>query len=336
MSLRMAPEKAGLLSLAGSMPLIIPCWMRFAMKTRKLIAGQLCLQLLLSYSALAWGPDGHRFVNRNAALHMPAEMPVFFRNAVDRLEYLGPEPDRWRSITEPSLKNAQEPEHFIDLELLDGFGDLPRKRFDYYQKLEAFRTSGAPPSAAVVAAGGQLSATQAKHDLLLPERVGLQPWITIEVYERLVVAFREYRQLLKEGKAPKPTEDNAIFYAGWLGHYVGDGANPMHTTISYNGWVGPNPHEYTTSKSTHFEFESRFVHDNVKSEDVAPLLHPASRVQGDVFVDYVDYLRENNTLIEKTYQLEKAGAFKGAGTPEGRDFVIHRLAAGSQKLIDLW
>jgi hypothetical protein len=305
------------------------------MRTRKLLASILVLLTAFPCVTYGWGPDGHRFINRVAALHMSEELPAFFRNAADRMEYLGPEPDRWRSTLELSLKNAQEPEHYIDLELLDGFGDLPRRRFDYYKKLDAFRLSDSPPSAAVVASGSQTPGMQTKRDVLVPERVGLQPWIMIEVYERLVVAFREYRELLKEGKPTKPAEDNAIFYAGWLGHYVGDGANPMHTSIYFNGWVGPNPHGYTTSKSTHYDFESRFVHDNIKVEDIGPLLHPASRIPGDVFLNYLAYLRESNALVDKTYELEKAGAFKEAGSREGREFVVRRLAAGSQKLIDL-
>jgi hypothetical protein len=291
----------------------------------------------LSCGMLAWGPDGHQFVNRAAAMAVPQEMPSFFRSAVDQLEYLGPEPDRWRSPSEPSLKNAQEPEHYIDLELLEGFGELPPKRFDYYRKLEAFRLSDTPPNTAVLAlAGEQTPAHEAKQKLLTPDATGLQPWITAEVYERLIVAFREYRRLLKEGKPTKPAEENAIFYAGWLGHYVGDGANPMHTTIYYNGWVGPNPHGYTTSKSTHYEFENRFVHDNIKFDDVGPRLHPPVSIKGDVFSAYLQYLRESNGMVERSYELEKAGAFQKAGTHEGREFVIGRLVAGAQELVDLW
>lgn len=293
--------------------------------------------IVLCCGMFAWGPDGHQFVNRAAAVHIPQEMPAFFRSAVDQLEYLGPEPDRWRSPSEPSLKNAQDPEHYIDLELLEGFGELPHKRFDHYRKLEAFRLSDAPPNAALLAiAGDQVPAHEAKQKFLTPEAIGLQPWITAEVYERLIVAFREYRELLKENKPTKPAEENAIFYAGWLGHYVGDGANPMHTTIYYNGWVGPNPHGYTTSKSTHYEFENRFVHDNIKADDVSSRIQPATLIEGDVFSAYLQYLRDSNALVEKTYQLEKAGAFQQAGTREGREFVVGRLAAGAQELLALW
>ena len=34
--------------------------------------------------------------------------------------------------------------------------------------------------------------------------------------------------------------------------------------------------------------------------------------------------------------LEKAGELKGSGTPESRDFLRHRLAAGTQMLLNLW
>jgi hypothetical protein len=76
------------------------------MQIRQRAAGILLLLFGISNVTFGWGPDGHRFINRNAALHMPNEMPAFFRKAADRMEYLGPEPDRWRSTLEPSLKEA--------------------------------------------------------------------------------------------------------------------------------------------------------------------------------------------------------------------------------------
>jgi len=58
-------------------------------------------------------------------------------------------------------------------------------------------------------------------------------------------------------------------------------------------------------------------------------------VLGDVFTDYMAYLRHSNSLVEKTYQLEKAGAFAGAGTPQGKVFADERLAAGAIELRDM-
>jgi hypothetical protein len=231
------------------------------------------------------------------------------------MEYYGPEPDRWRSPAEPELDAAQAPEHFIDLEYADLAGPLPRQRYDYIRAL---------------------AVAQAKHpDLaasLTPEKVGLQPYVTTEVYERLQSAFRDYRALVAARKDTKPSEAEIVFLAGWLGHYVGDGSQPLHTSIQYNGWVGPNPHGYTTEHRIHSLFESQFVHANVTAGDVAPLIPAKPVVLGDVFNDYMKYLRISNSLVEQTYQLEKAGAFIGAGTPAGKAFVDERLAAGATEL----
>jgi hypothetical protein len=103
---------------------------------------------------------------------------------------------------------------------------------------------------------------------------------------------------------------------------------PLHTSIQYNGWVGPNPNGYTTEHHIHALFESDYVHANVKLSDVAPVVGAAKpAVLGDVFNDYMAYLRHSNSLVEQTYQLEKAGAFVGAGTPAGKAFVDQQLAA---------
>ncbi len=267
---------------------------------------------------LAWWDTGHIIVNRAAALAVPADMPGFLRQAADRLAYLGPEPDRWRERSEFALKNSQEPDHFIDLERIADVPELPTGRYDYYRLLYAKRV-----------------AAKEHGDDFLPEKVGLQPYITIEIYDRLKVAFREYRRL-KELKLPtEGVEQNIVLYAGWLGHYVADGANPLHTTIHYNGWLGDNPNGYSTSKEFHSEFEGRFVARAEPQLQVEGLLRPPVRL-ADPFHDYVEYLRASNKLVEKTYQLEKAGAFKDAGTPEGREFVRERLAGGAQMLLNLW
>jgi hypothetical protein len=54
-----------------------------------------------------------------------------------------------------------------------------------------------------------------------------------------------------------------------------------------------------------------------------------------MFDAYVAYLRTTATYVEKVYQLEKAGGFTGAGTPESRTFTASRLAAGASMLRDM-
>ena len=268
--------------------------------------------------AAAWGNEGHTYINHVAVEKIPANMPSFLRRAAVEIAYLGPEPDRWRNPAELALKNAQEPDHFIDLERLSWLDPLPAGRYEFYRKLYDKR-----------------AATPDHADDDLPERVGLQPYITMEIYGRLKAAFREYRHRQAEHQPTHAVQQVVIFYAGWLGHYVADGSQPLHTTIHYNGWVGPNPNGYPTEHGIHLQFETAYVGANITAKDFAALVKSPSRL-ADPFADYVGYLKSSNGLVEQVYSLEKAGGFSGKGTPAAFDFSTHRLAAGSQVLLNLW
>src|ERR1700761_6165974 len=95
----------------------------------------IALMLSQGQPAAAWGNEGHTYINRVAAQKIPASMPLFLRQAVVEIAYLGPEPDRWRSASEFALKNAQEPDHFIDLERVSWLDPLPPGRYEFYRKL---------------------------------------------------------------------------------------------------------------------------------------------------------------------------------------------------------
>ncbi len=279
----------------------------------------LALLALSTPPGFSWGSDGHRMINRLAIEALPADAPAFLksRRAINEIEYLGPEPDRWRSPAEPELNYAQAPEHFIDLETADVVGPLPRRRSDFLNLLAAYR-----------------AAHPAQASVETPEKVGLQPWQTNEVWERLKAAFREYRAQDAEHHDTKPVEAAILFYIGWLGHYVGDGSMPLHVSIQYNGWTGPNPHGYTTEHTIHSQFESTYVAANIKPAEVKPLIGPVQPIS-DEWTAYLAYLRHSATLVEQTYQIEKAGGFTGAGSPEARQFTEERLAAGAAMLRDM-
>jgi hypothetical protein len=287
--------------------------------TRAAIASAL-ISVLATQPAWAWGSDGHRMINRLAAQYLPADVPAFLRNgnALDTMDYLGPEPDRWRQRdAEPELVATQAPDHFIDMEYADLVGTFPKARYDFIRAL---------------------AAAQLKHpDLpLTPEKVGMQPWQVEEVWQRLKVDFREYRKLVAANKDTAPVQTAILFDAGWLGHYVGDGSQPLHTTIQYNGWTGPNPNGYTTEHKIHALFETIYVSANIKPADITPLVAATQpKTIDDEWTNYLDYLRHTNSLVEKTYQLEKAGGFTDAGTPEAKTFTEERIAAGAIELRDL-
>jgi len=276
--------------------------------------------LLSTLPTFAWGRKGHEMINKIAAQKLPADVPAFLRSqkAIDQMEYQGPEPDRWKYYQgEPELTVAGSPEHFLDMEWADYAGvPLPRRRYDYIRALAA--------------------ATPQHPDIqLTPDKVGTQPYVVTEVWERLKSAMRDYRALQKDHRNTEPVEALIVGYAGWLGHYVADGSQPLHATIKYNGWVGPNPNGYTTDHKIHAKFESTYVSANIHEKEIADLVPATPLPHGDIFDDYIAYLRHSNSLVEKTYQLDKAGAFDGAGTPDGRAFTYERIAAGAAELRDL-
>jgi hypothetical protein len=268
---------------------------------------------------LACGVDGHHIINQLACSALPADIPAFLRSpqAINAMVYYAPLPDHWRGPLEPQLAKATAPEHFIQLESVDEvLPTVPHGRYDYVRALAVAQASH--PDMVVTA-----------------EKLGMQPYQADELWERLKVAMRDYRELLANKEDTRPVEQEIVFLAGWLGHYVGDGSMPLHTSNKPNGWIGPNPNGYTTDHKIHGLFESEFVHNNVKAADVSPLVAAQPAPIGDVFDQYMTYLRRSHAQVETTYRLEKAGAFNGAGTPDGKQFAVQQLAAAATELRDL-
>jgi hypothetical protein len=284
------------------------------LKRNLLLIGLLAFSAVLAFG---WGDEGHKLINKTAASAIPADMPAFFKAGVDKIVYNGPEPDRWRTQLEPSLVSSQAPDHYVDLERVSDIGEFPLSRYDFIRWAYAKRVRVPDHS-----------------DDFLPERIGFQPYITAEVYGRLKVAFRQYRELKAKGQPTDAVENDALFYAGWLGHYVADGCNPLHTTIQHNGWLGPNPNGYTTAH-IHWPIESDFVNKNMAQLDPAKLMRPATAIT-DPFHQYISYLRGSFALVEPLYQIEKRGGFNAPGSDEARELIRKQFAAGSQELVNLW
>ncbi len=219
---------------------------------------------------------------------------------------------------EPELNAAQAPEHFIDLEIAEMPGPLPHRRFDYI--------------ASLYAAG--LNHPDMARDLR-PERAGLLPYEAVEVFERLQAALRSYRESLAQNKDTAPAEQAAIFYAGWLGHYVGDGSQPLHVTVNYNGWTQKdNPHNYANDHKIHARFETVFVDRNIERANIEPLITQV-RILDHPFDDFVAYLHQTQSYMDKVYALDQQNGFNGAGTEESRKFTAERIAAGASMLRDM-
>jgi hypothetical protein len=71
--------------------------------------------------------------------------------------------------------------------------------------------------------------------------------------------MRYLRKARAEGKDTAFLEQTCAFYVAWMGHYIGDGSQPLHDTIHHDGWQGPNPNGYTRDPKVHGRFESQYV-----------------------------------------------------------------------------
>src|SRR6185436_4027752 len=110
------------------------------MTTRLFLIGTLAL-FLGPDRVGAWDYEGHRIVNQLAIQSLPTNFPSFMKTAaaVERVAFLSGEPDRWRNTRDVTLKHFNNPDHFLDLDLLPDFrlaaGSLPRFRYDFAAQL---------------------------------------------------------------------------------------------------------------------------------------------------------------------------------------------------------
>jgi hypothetical protein len=272
--------------------------------------------LVCPFRVQGWGDHGHEISGRAAAMKLPGEMPKFFRQAVDQLAYLNPEPDRWKDRAEtdidPALNTGAFPDHFIDLEMV--------------------------PEAAIAAPDRYTFAAEMIKAKRKPAEAGFSPYQMLELFQRVRVGFRLWRAEKDKDKR-RWIEQRIINDAGLLGHYVSDSANPHHTTIHHNGWVGANPKRYTVysrERGFHFRFENEYVRLHLQLKDVLPLIGPARKVERPRQEIWA-FIRASHAKVEELYELDKREQFGETTTsPEHKRFTAARLAAGAQMLRDLW
>ncbi len=268
----------------------------------------------------AWGLKGHMMAARVAARALPADLPEFFRQAVEPLAYLCPEPDRWRGPHQPALTATSAPDHSIRLELVRGI-EFPRTRYEYI----------------VLAAERGLLAC----DKLDYRNVGTSFYAIVEEAERLTAEFRLWREAQEAAQptavALRQIEANILFSAGVLAHYITDNSEPLHTSVHTNGWAAgfPNPKKYV-GQAIHRRFETDYVDRAIGEEDIASRLTPL-RALGDWRVEAEAHLRRSHEFVEQVYALDQRGAFGSGQEPEeAHAFTAARLAAGASLLRDAW
>jgi hypothetical protein len=285
--------------------------------------------LALASAAGAWGASGHRMIGYLAVKTLPDEMPGFVRRAAADVGELAREPDR----TKGSGKlhdEMREGNHFIDLD----------------DQAQAGVGKGGPSIDALPPTRQLYDDALRAHGTTLTQ-AGWLPYAITDAYNDLVTDFALWR-IDRVGERKARREHRGWFHRdrqrrealiledmGELAHFVGDGAQPLHTSIHYNGWGDyPNPRNFTLNR-IHGSFEGTFVYNNVRAEDVLPAMGLYAPCQADRLACVSAYLKASNSLVGRLYELEQAGAFVD-GDQRGRAFVIDRLAAGATQLRNLY
>ena len=300
---------------------------------------------LVGFNASAWDYDGHRTVTRIALATLPTNFPAFVRTpeARERIAFLSGEPDRWRNTPDLGLRHFNNPDHYFDVDYLPDHGLA-------LEKLTPFRYEFVGQVAlARIAHSNQVPAIDAAKDADRTRAlIGFLPWTIAEQYSKLKSAFSYLKTFQENGGTAdeiRNAQENIVYLMGVLSHFVGDGSQPLHMTKHYNGWVGDNPHGFTTSRSFHAWIDGGFIaraqiDANVLVEKARParLREQAnSGIHTNIFPAVVEYLKQQFEQVLPLYQLDKDGKLAPKQpSPEGVAFLTRQLQQGGQMLGDLW
>jgi hypothetical protein len=297
---------------------------------------------------IAWDYEGHRAVNLTALSSLPTDYPAFVKApaARERIAFLSGEPDRWRNVQDLPLKHAGSGDHFIDFEDFEPLGLTPATVSD----LRYIFTS-------------QIFAARAAHPERFPaidpeknkdrtrELIGYLPWAITESYARLKSGFSYLKAYEENGGTSDEianAQANIVYLMGVMGHYVGDGSQPLHTTKHYNGWVGENPQGFTVDRKFHSWIDGGFLGKSgglnlaQLEQQVKPALRLATVTpptgRDPIFEHAVNYLLAQFALVEPLYALEKAGKLKPESpeSKEGKAFLETQIVTAGHMLGSLW
>lgn len=271
----------------------------------------------------AWGAAGHRVVSRAAIRALPADVPPFLARQIDWIGSRSVLADSWRGPFEPFSKAAEDPNHVWYTEQFAFLKEIPRSRDAFmlavYDEHLRLRTSD-PARAA----------------LTNIHYTGTLPYAVAEGYERLKVAFRTWREQRAAKQDTTFIEQDAAFYLGWVSHYVADGAQPLHSSVQHDGWVGDNPKGYTRSGEIHWQFENTFVDlIGLDEQDIQARIPSAPRTIADPFTAALDHVNHAHTRLEQVYEVELHKGLEDRSNARAKELVYTTTAEAATLLRDL-
>jgi hypothetical protein len=279
--------------------------------------------MALSGELSAWGARGHGVVSRAAIQSLPLSVPLFLARQIDWIGQRSVLADTWRRPTEPFLKELEDPNHVWHMERFAFLSTIPRSRDEFvlaiYDRYLALKASD-PGSAAYMNV----------------HYTGTLPFAAVEGYERLKVAFRMFREQRAAKQDTAFIEQDAAFYTGWMSHYVADAAQPMHTSVQYDGWTGDNPRGYTRQAGLHWKFENDFVDlIDLGDREILGRIPPNAVRVADPFAAVLDHLSRSHARVERIYALDRQKAFDTRDNRDARELVYSAIADAATLVRDL-
>ncbi len=259
---------------------------------------------------------------------LPAQLPAFLKTprAIADVGEYSREPDRLKRAGR-AFDSDRDQAHFVDLNddgsILGGpkLMSLPPTRQAYEKALQAVGTDS--------------------------WKAGYLPYAILENYQELSQDFAYWKALKFAEANPAWAAHKAWFTAdrarreaqilieiGVLSHFVGDGSQPLHVSVHFNGWGDfPNPSGYSTAQ-LHSAFEGQLVRESVTPQAVARAMVSPRAFAGSIDQRIGAYLARTSAQLIPFYAMEKAGGMK-PGDPRGTAFASQQIGLGASELRDL-
>jgi murein DD-endopeptidase MepM/ murein hydrolase activator NlpD len=270
----------------------------------KIVLKLLCLFVFFSaVKTHAWHIKGHETIVECAMPLLGDSIPSFFTQGKRLIAHCSGDPDLFKDRLLPQVRDAEYPNHFIDLELLQG-RIAPATRSEF------------------IALCAQMG--------LRSEKVGFLPYAVAEWTQRLAMIFAEHR------KWPQNEEikTKSLVYAGILAHYAGDLEMPLHLTIHYDGMSGADG----TSPRSGIHDKVDALAEKAPRSSFAPDNFRIPLAYNDLMQEIWLEIQRVRRLIPGVYALEtKLPAVKDTiADPEVRALAQERLASAAVFLADLY
>lgn len=265
----------------------------------------------------------------------------------DACAYQSAEPDRIRAQPTPSLVHLNGPDHYLDLDMLPRWGmtidTMPTLRHRFIKEMSLARAKFPERFA---------DYDEKKDAANEYEWPGLGAQAMMESYGHLQASFRTLKIIEIVGAQGREAQiaqgqQNVIYHIGRLSHFVGDHAQPLHTTIHHHGWVRDvmkfpdpatdpkvwNPNDYTTDYGFHSYIDGTIlVHHGLTYESMMPGQAAVPRRtinELDPWKDVLEHVKRSFAEVEPLYRMHQDDTLRG---PEGKAFIEERLRDGADML----